>query len=329
VNVTETLVTDQIIPIRIPTPFPVGDVFSYLIKDDKTILVDCGYKSDDSWALMQDALKEHGRRIEDVDEIWLTHAHVDHCGLAMRIQEASGASILAHPLDKIHLRGNDAERFQNFFSTMGIPEKLIASMGKQLMAFRQFMDPVDVSEWVHEGDELHSGSQNFKVLHTPGHAPGHISMVNESGVSFGGDVLLQHITTNAFVTFNCETGERNHSLQLLRDSLDRFLSDRFKVVAPGHGKVMRDEEIAATVRHHKSEQEKRYGFIRRQLQKKPFSLYELALKLFPQTVESDQAFLTLSEVMGYLDWGMDNGDFKRDDDGDHPVFWAAGVRGER
>lgn len=322
-EVTETLIGKHIIPIRIPTPFPVGDVFSYLIKDEKTILVDCGYKSDESWELLKNALKEQGRSVEDVDEIWLTHAHVDHCGLAARVQEVSETKIMAHPLDEIHLQGNNSERFDEFFNEMGIPEKVIRSMEKQLDVLRQYMDPVPVTDWVEEGDKLESGIHSFDVMHTPGHAPGHISMFNQEGICFGGDVLLQHISTNAFVTFNNQTGERNHSLQLLRSSLDRFISPNINLVAPGHGKIMRGHEIGATVRHHKSEQEKRFGFIKRQLQRKPFTWYDLTLKLFPQTVQSTQTFLTLSEVMGYLDWGMDEGQFQRDDAGTIPMFYAA------
>jgi glyoxylase-like metal-dependent hydrolase (beta-lactamase superfamily II) len=320
VNATETLLNRQIIPIRIPTPFPVGDVYSYLIKGEKTVLVDCGYKSDESWKLLQYKLKEQGRKVSDVDEIWLTHAHVDHCGLAARIQEKAGAKIIAHPLDEIHLQGNDPERFQRFFEQMGIPAPLLQAMEEQLGILGRFMDPVPVTDWVKEGTVLDTGVQTFRVMHTPGHAPGHVTFINDEGLCFGGDVLLQHISTNAFITFNIEIGERNKSLLLLRQSLDRF--EEASVVAPGHGKIMRGDEIMTTVRHHKSEQEKRYGFIKRQLQQKPFTLYELAIKLFPQTVESEQAFLTISEVMGYLDWGLDTGEFQRDDSGDDPVFWA-------
>ncbi len=82
-----TQIRDLIIPLRIPTPFAVGDVFSYLIKDEKNVLVDCGHYTAEALSHLKAQLREQGLLVQDIDEIWLTHGHPDHFGQAAHIAE--------------------------------------------------------------------------------------------------------------------------------------------------------------------------------------------------------------------------------------------------
>ena len=59
----------------IPTPFAVGRINTYLIEDDPLTLVDVGPNSGTSLTALEDALGEHGRRIEDLERIVVTHQH--------------------------------------------------------------------------------------------------------------------------------------------------------------------------------------------------------------------------------------------------------------
>ena len=60
--------------------------------------------------------------------------------------------------------------------------------------------PVSIPEptrLVDEGDVLRVGAEDFRVLHLPGHADGHIALLGESsGRLFGGDVILATISPN-------------------------------------------------------------------------------------------------------------------------------------
>ena len=86
------LINSKIFPIVISTPFAVGDVYCYLIKDEKNVLVDCGHKSQSSYEQLKLALQKQGLTVKDIDEIWLTHGHPDHFGQAALLAEQSGAA---------------------------------------------------------------------------------------------------------------------------------------------------------------------------------------------------------------------------------------------
>src|SRR3954447_1402179 len=81
--------------LPIPTPFQVGRVNCYLIDDDPLTLVDTGPNSGTSLDTLGLALAEHGRRIEDLELIVLSHQHMDHLGLASILARRSGAQVAA------------------------------------------------------------------------------------------------------------------------------------------------------------------------------------------------------------------------------------------
>lgn len=292
-----------IFPIRISTPFAVGDVYSYLIHDEKVVLVDCGHKAENAYEMIRKELAEHNLMISDIDEIWLTHGHPDHFGQAARLVDESAASVYGHIKERANFAGNDdGELFEDFFGRMNVPADHRKLMIEQLDWLQQFQMPLQ-PDWIEEGELLTSGDLSFEVKHTPGHAPGHLTFYSDEFL-FSGDVLLEHISTNALINFDPDTGERNRSLLQYRESL-QWIRSRSGIVLPGHGKFISDiEEVAA---RHLGEHDKRYRLILRLLERRPRTLFELALELFPDAIKKKATFLVLSEVMGYLDWGMEEG----------------------
>lgn len=291
-------------PIRIPTPFAVGDVFCYLIIDDKIVLVDTGHYSDDAFDMLSDGLQSIGIGTSDLDEIWLTHGHPDHFGQALHLSELSGAVVFGHPNERANFIGNEEkELFEEFFRTHNIPKESIRQMVDQLDWLQQYLQPIE-PEWIYQGDELCSGTLNFEVHLTPGHAPGHLTFVSDQGIIFSGDLLLGHISTNALINFDPDTGDRNKSLLQYQESL-QWIRQQESVVLPGHGKKI--ENISEVASHHLREHRKRYQNVRKLLSNQPMSLLELSYKMFPDAIKEGAVFLVLSEVLGYLDWGMDEG----------------------
>lgn len=291
-------------PIRIPTPFAVGDVFCYLIVDDKNVLVDAGQYTDGAFLKISQELNNYGLSVRELDEIWLTHGHPDHFGQAARLAEISGATVFGHPKERANFSGNDdGELFDAFFHAHHIPKDYIQQMVGQLEWLQQFQQAIK-PEWVSEGDELTSGKLSATVHHTPGHAPGHIAFRSNQGMIFGGDLLLEHISTNALINFDPDTGRRNKSLLQYRESL-KWISVQEALVLPGHGKIIKTpSEVAG---HHLDEHEKRYQKIRQLIKQKPMSLMELSNQIFLDAIEEGAIFLVLSEVLGYLDWGIEEG----------------------
>lgn len=308
---------DAVFPIVISTPFAVGDVFSYLLKDEKVVLVDCGHNSDSAYAAVRDGLRNQGLEIAHIDEIWLTHGHPDHFGQAARLADESGAVVKGHAGERANFAGNyDRSLFRDFFEQHHIPSARINEMVYQLDHLQRYQQPVE-PEWISENDLLQTGKWTFCVQHTPGHAPGHVVFHNDEGLTFGGDVLLEHISTNALINFDRDTGERNKSLLQYRQSL-QWMRSRNGLLLPGHGKQIHD--IGGVAQNHLAAQEDRYEKIIKMLEQKPYTLFQLSGALFPDALQHGEYFLVLSEVIGYLDWGLSEGVIEKDHSGKAPVY---------
>lgn len=292
----------KIIPIRIPTPFLVGDVFAYLVKDEKLVLIDTGQHDDEAYETLRLELENENVSISDLDEIWITHGHPDHFGQAKRLRDKSGAMILAPEGEKANLENNsDRELYDRLFRRIGVDKTVIQSMADQLSWIRQFQQPLKPDRWVSENDLLETGHFTFRVKHLPGHAPGHVAFCEED-FTFGGDVLLSHISTNALISFDHETDHRNRSFLQYRESL-KWIKNHGNAFFPGHGKfIPRSKEIAEK---YLEEQEQRMNHILTLINNEPVSITELSRRLFPEAWKQKAYFLVISEVLGFLDWGIE------------------------
>ena len=117
----------------------------------------------------QQILAEVERHGLSIKYVLNTHAHFDHTDANGAIVQATGATLALHPQDLPLLK---------------------ASGGAALFGLQADPSPPPQLE-LHDGDELEVGTLRFKVLHTPGHTPGHVCFYEEAhGVLFDGDVLF-------------------------------------------------------------------------------------------------------------------------------------------
>src|SRR3954451_7415825 len=120
----------KIVPLIIPTPFYVGDVNVYLIREDPVTLIDVGPKTDEAAKALREKLAAQGVKFSDVRRILLTHAHEDHCGLAKRVRdEAKDAEIFVHGWETGHLFGRLAhEEHRRLLLRSGVPDEIFEQM---------------------------------------------------------------------------------------------------------------------------------------------------------------------------------------------------------
>src|SRR5215210_903071 len=120
----------KIIPLAIPTPFYIGDVNVYLIKEEPLTLIDVGPKTKEAANALREGLQRNGVKFSDIERIVLTHAHEDHCGLAKQVRdEAKNASILVHEWETGHLFGRLAhDEHKQLMTRSGVPESVFNEM---------------------------------------------------------------------------------------------------------------------------------------------------------------------------------------------------------
>ncbi len=143
---------------------------TYVIYNDKknAFIVDPGNFTPDENKILENFIVEKGLKVEN---ILLTHAHIDHVlGLQWTFDKYQ-VPVLMHETEKEILDRNplDANRFGFFF--------------------KPFEGTI---HFVKEGEKIVLGDEIFEVLYVPGHSPGHIAYhhANEK-IVISGDVLFE------------------------------------------------------------------------------------------------------------------------------------------
>ena len=144
--------------LRIPTPFAVGRVNTYLIEDDPLTLVDSGPNSGKALDELQHQLAGHGHSIDDIELIVLTHQHIDHLGLVDIIASHSGAEVAA--IDKVvgfvEHYSEDAGKDDEFASAVmlrnGIPAEIVQALRTVSAAFRSWGSRATVTRPLRDGE---------------------------------------------------------------------------------------------------------------------------------------------------------------------------------
>ena len=302
--------------IPTPTPFPVGDINSYLSLPSgdpgELPLIDTGVKSKASFDALRQGFKEYGFALEQVRRILLTHAHMDHYGQAKRIRELSGATVYASELEAERMKtfwspsAQRDERVLAWFHRFGVPEEAVGGDGGMSDLSRELQDPIDVDVILAEGDRVEVGDWTLEVIATPGHCEGHIVFYErDTRTLFSGDHLLTDISPVPLLSIPQHDGEpRKKSLVRFLQSLEKMERLVCDITFPSHGDVILDHHklIAGYRLHH----ERRSLQIQRILAEGPRTAFELAQRLFPKHWRT-QIFLVLSEAVGHLDVLADDG----------------------
>jgi glyoxylase-like metal-dependent hydrolase (beta-lactamase superfamily II) len=294
--------------LALPTPFLVGRVNCYLIEDEPLTLIDTGPNSGKSLDDLERALASHGRRIEDLELIVLTHQHMDHLGLLEILARRSGADVaaldvLAPYLDSFsRSAAADDEFAQGVMRRHGVPGDLATVVGAMAAAFRAFGSSGHVTRPLHDGDELGFRDRTFRVHHRPGHSPSDTVFWDaEREILIAGDHLLAHISSNPLVSRPLSGDPDQPRPQALLQYIDSMQTTRelpARLVLSGHGDPILDhvELIDERLRMHR----RRAARIHQLLDARPLTAYEIAVQMWGN-VAVTQAYLTLSEVLGHLD----------------------------
>jgi len=191
---------------------------SYIIIDGNGItIVDTGMPK--SHKKILNYIDSIGHRPEDVKQIVLTHAHIDHVGSALKLKQVTKAKVMIHEDDAPYVTGE-----KEFQVNGGFLMKMFSSF----MKFETFSPDIMLKENDKIGD--------FLVIHVPGHTPGSISLYNEkNGVMFVGDLLR-------FMNGNIQGPPEQFTLDmnLAKKSIEKILNYDFKIMLSGHGDPLKE-----------------------------------------------------------------------------------------
>jgi glyoxylase-like metal-dependent hydrolase (beta-lactamase superfamily II) len=305
----------KIIPLAIPTPFYIGDVNVYLIKEDPLTLVDTGPKTPEAIKALREGLARNGVALSDIQRIVLTHAHEDHCGLAKTIRdEAKNAEILVHGWETGHLFGRlSQDEHRNLIARAGVPAEVWRQMQGFYASFETLTDALEDNEYsaLRDEAELEFASGVLKVLHTPGHTPGSCSLVREANRTLiCGDCVLKRITPNPVLSPDpIDRSKRFPSLAEYLVSLARIRAAAPTFIYGGHGEPITDyEEIFNRYVRSIDERQARVINLLDSKNGGGGTAFEVAQKLFPDVIDVDtQRFLAISETIAHLDYAESQG----------------------
>ena len=296
----------------IPTPFAVGRVNCYLVEGERLTLIDAGPNSERSLEELKGSVEEVGHALEEIDLVIATHQHIDHIGLIQTVADLAGAEVAAldRAVERLANFGVNADAEDDMAVSLmlrhGIPEEIAGTLRGVSSAYRGLGDRVEVTQPLSPGETLAIGGMEMEIHHRPGHSPSDTIFFDPgSGVAFGGDHLLSHISSNPLIARPLEgSSERTRSLIDYTDSLRKTREMDIDVMFSGHGDPVTDHRrlIDSRLAAQDRRREKMFAII----QEGPKSAHQVAEAIWGD-VAVTQAFLTLSEVIGHADVLIDEG----------------------
>lgn len=267
------------VPLALPSPDHLH--VHVLETPDGPLLVDCGARG--SELALAAALQATGATDA---RVLITHAHVDHWGLASSLTDR----VLAHPGVLSSLRFAIDGPPVDDSTANGWPDR--AELERAFAGFSELISGVPEIEAIGDGDRL----GDWEVLWTPGHDPGHVCLFRDSdGVLLCGDLLLPGFTPN----IQPDPSGRDALGDFLA-SLRRVAALPVRLVLPAHGE--RYEDAARRAQELERHHEARLDVLRGALRGGPRHLDELCATAFgaAHDVPADR-MLAAMETYAHLD----------------------------
>lgn len=217
----------QIIPIQL------GFDTCYIIKSEGAIVIDGGAPK--KFKNFEKALKKNAIKPEDISLIILTHGHFDHIASAKEIKEYTGAMIVMHQ--------KEAEWLEKSMTPLppGVTlwGKIFINILLKFMPYIK-IPPAKVDIKLEDSPfDLHEYGIPGKIIHTPGHSKGSVSVLLDSGQVFVGDLAMNSLP----LRFTPGLPIFAEDAEQVKISWQRLLDSGAKTVYPAHGKHFSAEII--------------------------------------------------------------------------------------
>lgn len=298
------LLEDDWLQVKVPVPFSLKWVNSYLIPEEVGYtLIDPGLRTDEAIRVWERVLQQHNLRWNDISRIILTHQHPDHYGLAGYVQERSNAPVYISRKSHayaLRLWGEGsvfAQQLQALYEKHGMPTEQREAIGQNLETFVAMVSPQPEVTYIEAGDQMMIGGRSWRLIDAPGHANGQLCFYESVRKwMLCGDQVMPHITPNVSIV----PGEDGDPLADFLSSLQELRQYDVKLAFPGHRDPFPafEERIIELQQHHIRRLDKMVSI----LGKEPLTAYGMCEALFGNRLNGNahQLRFAMSETLAHL-----------------------------
>ena len=310
------LMTSMQEPIRLELPeiFNMKTVNSWLFKYPEPTLIDCGELTEASYQGLAAGLAAHGLLVSDIQRIIITHAHVDHMGMANRIAEESGAKVWVSEYAAdwaTHVNDRWPARTALIKQTLErrlMSESPIAQMLQAGSAAFQDMltywEPIP-PEHVHifqSGNGIEIGGARWEVIYAPGHSSTQTCFYQpQSRYLLSADMLLNIAPTPVIEADPFLPDIRMRGLSVMMQSYQTFRTMDISTVFPGHYQPFQNAE--EVIDRQVARIRQRAGQCLELIRSGITDYSTLLLQMYPKRM----SFPAIAMMIGYLDLLEANG----------------------
>ena len=311
------IVAPDIKGLRLPMPPPLEWVNAYFLRDDQGwYMIDSGYNSDESRAILKEMIANHLDGLPIIGMI-VTHYHPDHSGQAGWVcQEFDCPLYMTHVewlLGRLLSKEDSPEYHKvvnDYYLNAGTPQEIRDVFKERGNSFLRTADVLPAQyKQLEQGNKITIGDRTWEIIVGKGHSPAMLLMYDREGkLLVSGDQVVSRITPNISIwPFDQDDDPLKDFLEISADLPKMVPND--VTILPGHGRPFDDfhSRIGTYIPFHENRLNKLRAGLTGELQ----SLHELVKVLFVRDLSPRDYVFAIGETHSHINYLIGLGEMER------------------